>query len=140
MNAGAAPRPRRWLRRFGHAAIVAGLVGIAAVLLLFAIELVTGPPVSAGAALRLFAAIMPAALFGPICLTLPLVALGLLIERSWRGPPPLALWALAGAIAGAAASLMLGRGAPVHLAAAAVGATALVLFGYLGREEERARG
>ncbi|HEX9932318.1 MAG TPA: hypothetical protein VGB08_05700 [Allosphingosinicella sp.] len=138
---GAAARPRRrWLRALGHAAVAAGLSGILGVLMLFAAELATGPALAAPDAARLFVMIAPAAIFGPVYLTLPILALGLVTARSWRGPPPLAIWGLAGGVAGGAASLLLGRDAPVHVAAAALGATAMLVFGYLGREEDRARG
>jgi hypothetical protein len=141
-GAAAAPRPRRrrWLRKLGHAGAVAGLTGILGVLLLFAMELATGPALSAIDGLSLFIMIAPAAIFGPIYLTLPILALGLITQRSWRGPPPLAVWALAGAVAGGAASLILADDFLVHAAAAALGAAAMLAFGYLEREEQRTNG
>jgi hypothetical protein len=134
-------QPMRWLRKLGHAAAAAGVAGIAALLAVFVYALATGPAVSAGEALALFVAIMPAAVFAPILGTLPVLALGIVTQRSWRGPPPLAIWALAGAAFGLVSSLLLAaRGATSHLPVTAFGAIALPIFGYLEREVERTRG
>jgi hypothetical protein len=131
---------RRWLRRLGHAAVAAGLAGIAGFLVYFAHGVAAGPPISFGDGLRLFVQVMPAALFAPVVLTLPVLALGIIVERSWRGPPPLALWAAAGALVGLIASLILSPAGGAHLPAAAFGALAMLVFGWLDREEALARG
>ncbi|HEY0011403.1 MAG TPA: hypothetical protein VGB79_00960 [Allosphingosinicella sp.] len=131
---------RRWLRRLGHAAVAAGLAGILGFLVYFASNVAAGPPISFGDGLRLFVQVMPAALFAPVVLTLPILALGLVVEKSWRGWPPIALWALAGALIGLVASLILSRNGATHLPAAAFGALAMLVFGWLEREEALARG
>lgn len=131
---------RRWVRRVGHAAVAAGIAGIVGFVFLFAQSVAAGPPISFGAGLRLFLAVMPAALFAPVVGTLPILALGLITQKSWRGPPPLAIWALAGGAAGLAASLILTRIATTHLAAAALGALALCIFGSFERAEALRRG
>jgi hypothetical protein len=131
---------RQWLRKLGHAAAAAGLAGILAFLAVFVRELAAGPSVSFGEGLRLFFMVMPAALFAPIAGTLPILALGLLVQRSWRGPVPLALWASAGAGAGLIISLALAKSAALHAPAAALGAFTILVFGWLDREEALAHG
>jgi hypothetical protein len=140
--AGGAKRParRRWVRKAGHAAVAAGLAGILGFLAYFVSNVAAGPAISFGAGLRLFVQVMPAALFAPIVLTLPILALGVVVEKSWRGVPPLALWAASGAITGLVASLVLSRTGATHFPAAAFGALAMLVFGWLEREEALARG
>ena len=134
------PPLRHWLRKLGHAGAAAGLTGILAMLALFAYEIATGPSVTTSDALWLFVAIMPAAIFAPIVFTLPILALGLVVDKSWRGAPPLTLWAASGAIVGLVASLVLSRTGATHVPAAAFGALAMLVFGWLEREEALARG
>jgi hypothetical protein len=134
-GAGARRSPlRHWLRKLGHAAAAAGLAGILAFLAVFVRELAAGPPVSFGEGVRLFVMVMPAALFAPLAGTLPILALGLVVQRSWRGPVPLALWACAGAGAGLIISLALSKSAALHLPAAALGAFTTLVFGWFERE------
>jgi hypothetical protein len=134
-----AGRRPNWLRTLAHAVVAAGMAGILAMLALFAYELATGPALTAGQAFRLFLLTMPAAALAPIAATLPILALGAVIQKSWRGPPPLAIWALAGAAAALVASLLASKSPSAHLPAAAFGAVAMLLFGYLDREA-RGRG
>ena len=135
--AGGAKRPapvRQWLRKLGHAAAAAGLAGILAFLAVFVHALASGPSVSVGEGFRLFFMVMPAALFAPLAGTLPILALGLVVQRSWRGPVPMALWACAGAGAGLIISLALAKNAALHIPAAALGAFTTLVFGWFERE------